>query len=105
MSPQCRSPRFGSPGVARRGFYHRATIREKRLGLIFWARAEFTFLMTSMPESCLPPMVSPETAARCTALPRLATDPQAIAAVEELIRETRARLGQLDPLHDRNGEY
>ncbi|MBV9200806.1 MAG: hypothetical protein JO320_07685 [Alphaproteobacteria bacterium] len=40
----------------------------------------------------------------CALLP-LATDPQAIVAVEELIRETRERLHQFDPLHDRNGGY
>ena len=62
-----------------------------------------------MPESCLPLMVDRRKLRhdlqRYRALLPLATDPQAIAALEELILETRDRLGQLDPLHDRNGEY
>jgi hypothetical protein len=34
----------------------------------------------------------------------LTTDPQAIAALEELIRQTRQRLDELDPADDRDGE-
>jgi hypothetical protein len=41
---------------------------------------------------------------RYRALLPLTTDPQAIAALEELIRETSERLDQLDPLDDQNGE-
>jgi hypothetical protein len=35
---------------------------------------------------------------------RLTTDLQAIAALEQLIRETRHRLDELDPVHDRIGD-
>lgn len=35
---------------------------------------------------------------------RMTTDPQAIAALEQLIRETRHRLDELDPNDDRIGD-
>ena len=41
---------------------------------------------------------------RYDALLRLTTDPQAISAIEQLIRETRSRLNGLDRADDRSGE-
>jgi hypothetical protein len=41
---------------------------------------------------------------RYGALLRLTTDPKAIAALEQLIRETRNRLDELDPVDDRIGD-
>ena len=41
---------------------------------------------------------------RYDALLRLTTDPQAISAIEQLIRETRNRLNELDRADDRSGE-
>ena len=35
---------------------------------------------------------------------RMTADPQAIAALEQLIRETRHRLDELDPIDDRIGD-
>jgi hypothetical protein len=66
------------------------------------------FLWTSIPESCLPLVEDrrklQHDLQRYRALLPFITDPQAIAAVENLIRETSERLDQLDPLHDQNGE-
>jgi hypothetical protein len=41
---------------------------------------------------------------RRSAVLRLTTDPQAITALEQLIRETRDRLDELDRVDDRIGE-